>query len=207
LAPGIWTPEQIEGWKAVTEGVHSKGGVIFMQLWALGRGNVDPPLHGHDPSIKTVSSSPVPIKGYEKFKVHELDLNDIKRYIGHYAQAAKNAIEAGMDGVEIHGANGYLIDQFTQTNANKRTDAYGGSIEARSRFALEVLEAVTSAVGQGRVGIRLSPWGTFQDMQMPNPYPTFIYLVEQIKARFPKLAYIHFVEVHLNCIRIPIMFG
>jgi len=118
-----------------------------------------------------------------------------KQYIGHFATGASNAVHrAGFDGVEIHGANGYLVDQFIQTNSNDRTDEYGGSIEKRNRFALEIVDAVSKAVGQERTGIRLSPWSTFQDMRMPDPVPTFSDLINDLRIRFDKLAYVHVIE-------------
>merc|ERR1711964_452507 len=121
---------------------------------------------------------------------------EIKEYIELYAQAAKNSIEAGFDGVEIHGANGYLIDQFTQDNANNRTDAYGGSVEKRARFGIEVAKAVVEAVGADKTGIRLSPFSTFQGMKMKDPKPQFSYLAQELKKL--KLAYIHVVESRIS---------
>ncbi|CAG8417253.1 unnamed protein product [Penicillium salamii] len=125
--PGIWNSEQIAAWKEVTNAVHEKGSVIFLQLWALGR--VAVPEIAKTEGFDVVSS------------------NEIQIFVAEYAQAARNSIEAGFDGVEIHGAGGYLIDQFTQNNCNKRDDEYGGSIENRSRFVLEVASAVSNAVG------------------------------------------------------------
>lgn len=121
---------------------------------------------------------------------------EIKSYIANYAQAAKNAIAAGFDGVEIHGANGYLIDQFTQDTCNKRTDSWGGSVENRARFGIEVAKAVTAAVGSERTGMRLSPYSTFQAMKMDDPVPQFSYLAENLKAI--KLAYLHVVESRVS---------
>ena len=138
---------------------------------------------------------------------------EIRQYVQLYATAAKNAIQAGFDGVEIHGANGYLIDQFTQDVTNKRTDEYGGSIENRARFALEVASAVCEAVGETKTGVRLSPWGAFNGMfrihfkpgpflssdvaigmKMADPIPTFSYLVAELAKRHPNLAFLHLVE-------------
>ncbi|KAJ7471649.1 hypothetical protein B0H11DRAFT_1729777 [Mycena galericulata] len=123
-----------------------------------------------------------------------LAVTEIQEYVDLYAQAARNALRAGFDGVEIHAANGYLIDQFSQDVSNKRKDEYGGSVENRARFALEVVDAVTSAVAGDRTGIRLSPWSRFQKMGMADPKPTFTYLVSQIKAAHLDFAYIHVVE-------------
>lgn len=119
---------------------------------------------------------------------------EIKDYLKWYAQAAVNSVKlAGFDGVEIHGANGYLPDQFLQDVSNTRTDEYGGSIENRARFMLEVLESVVGAVGQTKTALRLSPWSRYQDMRMDDPVPQFTYLVDQIKQRYPNLAYLHVV--------------
>ncbi|KAG8892859.1 hypothetical protein FRC00_011401, partial [Tulasnella sp. 408] len=188
--PGIYTAAQVSAWRKVTSEVHSKGGYIFCQLWALGRAasiDVIGPL-GH----KVVSASNLPLK--DAVAPEPLSKEDIKRYVEAYAKAAKNAIEAGFHGVEIHDANGYLLDQFLQTNTNIRNDEYGGSIENRSRFSLEVIKAVTEAVGQERVGIRFSPFNPFQGMRMEDPYPTFTYIITQIRELYPRLGYIHLVE-------------
>jgi NADPH2 dehydrogenase len=143
----------------VTDGVHANGSYIYLQLWALGRAALPDNLEkeGHFPYVSSSNISmsdgrPAP---------RPLTIDEIKEYISLYSQAAKNAIEAGFDGVEIHGANGYLIDQFIKEVTNKRTDEYGGSVERRARFALEITEAVTKAVGEERTGFRISPWGTF----------------------------------------------
>ena len=126
----------------------------------------------------------------ERLVVHA----EIKQYIHWHATAAKNAVErAGFDGVEVHGANGYLVDQFLQDVSNARTDEYGGSIENRARFALEVMDALVDAVGASRSAIRLSPWSTYQDMRMEDPIPQFTHFVEQLKARHPDLAFLHVV--------------
>lgn len=126
----------------------------------------------------------------------EMTEEDIQQTIKDYAQAASNAIEAGFDGVEIHGANGYLVDQFTQDTCNKRTDKWGGSIENRARFALEVSKAVTEAVGADKTGIRLSPYSSFQGMKMDDPIPQFSYLTKELKKL--NLAYLHVVESRIS---------
>lgn len=194
-APGIWNEEQIKAWKNVTDAVHKKGSFIFSQLWALGRAGTDKVLKeelGPDAGVK--SSSDIPISGLDK--PTPLTEAEIEEYIGLYAQAAKNAIAAGFDGVEIHGANGYLIDQFTQDTSNKRTDKWGGSVENRARFGIEVAKAVVDAVGAERTGIRLSPYSTFQDMKMKDPVPQFTYFVEELKKL--RLAYLHVVESRIS---------
>ncbi|KAL7412714.1 hypothetical protein BDY24DRAFT_88258 [Mrakia frigida] len=189
MVPGIWTPEQTAGWKDTTARVHAKGGLIYCQLAAVGRANV-----GSQPEVEVVSASAIALKGTDNVP-RALTVEEISAYVQAYRQAALNAIEAGFDGVEIHNANGYLLDQFLQSVANKRTDAYGGSIEGRSRFLFEIVQAVTEAIGQDRVGIKFSPWSTFQDMQEKNPIATtFGYVTENLVARFPKLAYLHFLE-------------
>ncbi|KAJ1305215.1 hypothetical protein OPQ81_000244 [Rhizoctonia solani] len=193
--PGIWNDKQIAAWKKVTDAVHDKGSYIFMQLWALGRAAEPEVLKRDGHPYVSSSASVLERKGYPNLPPRELTKAEIKKYVEYYAQAARNAVfRAGFDGVEIHGANGYLVDQFTQDTCNKRTDEYGGNIENRSRFALEVVAAVSEAVGAKRTGIRFSPWGKFQGMRMKNPIPTFAYLVSEIAQRHPELAYLHFVE-------------
>ncbi|CAE7229881.1 unnamed protein product [Rhizoctonia solani] len=193
--PGIWSDRQIAAWKKITDAVHAKGSYIFMQLWALGRAAEPEVLKRDGHPYVSSSASVLERKGYPNVPPRELTKGEIKKYVGFYAQAARNAVfGAGFDGVEIHGANGYLVDQFTQDTCNKRTDEYGGSIENRGRFALEVVAAVSEAVGAKKTGIRFSPWGKFQGMRMRNPIPTFAYLVSEIAQRHPKLAYLHFVE-------------
>ncbi|KAJ7115106.1 hypothetical protein C8R43DRAFT_1038984 [Mycena crocata] len=195
--PGIWSPEQIAAWKVVTDNVHAKGSFVFMQLWALGRAADAEQLKKEDPSFPYVSASDVPLAGHGA-PPRPLTVEEIKDYVGLYAQAAKNAIEAGFDGVEIHGANGYLLDQFIQDVSNKRTDQYGGSIENRARFPLEVVDAVATAIGAEKTAIRFSPWSPFQEMGMTDPIPTFSYAISQIAARHPTLAYLHLVEPRIN---------
>ncbi|KAJ7673852.1 hypothetical protein DFH06DRAFT_750779 [Mycena polygramma] len=191
--PGIWSEEQIAAWKEITDSVHAAGSYIFLQLWALGRAAKPEQLREEDPSFPFVSASDIKLT-YSDETPRPLTVAEIEEYVGLYGQAAKNAIRAGFDGVEVHAANGYLIDQFIQDVSNHRTDEYGGSPANRSRFALEVLDAVTKAVGDERTGIRLSPWSPFQEMGMADPKPTFTYLVSQIKKAHPALAYVHVVE-------------
>lgn len=187
--PGIWTEAQIAAWKHVVDGVHAKGSFIYCQLWHLGRTGL-PEVH-QEQGGRLLSSSAVPLD--EKSDTPgEMTEDDIKATIQEYATAAKNAIKAGFDGVEIHGANGYLVDQFTQDSCNRRTDSWGGSVENRARFAIEVVKAVAEAVGADRTAIRLSPFSTFQGMMMKDPYPQFEYLVKQLKLL--DIAYLHLVE-------------
>ncbi|KAH8780878.1 NADPH dehydrogenase [Diaporthe sp. PMI_573] len=195
LAPGIWSQAQIDGWKTVTKAVHDKKSFIYLQLWALGRTtHLEGVRKAAGPDAKVVSASDIPLEGGEK--PTPLTEDEIHWYIAQFAQAAKNAIEAGFDGVEIHGANGYLVDQFIQDVSNQRTDRWGGSIENRARFALEIAKAVTEAVGSDRTGIRLSPFSDFQSMRMADPEPQFSYLVRELKKY--KLAYIHLVETRVS---------
>ena len=191
--PGIYNDAQITRWKAVTDAVHTQGSYIYLQLWALGRA-ADPEniaSEGYD----FVSSSATPMTPTSPTP-RALTVDEIHQFTADYASAAKNAIAAGFDGVEIHAANGYLIDQFTQDRANKRTDAYGGSIEDRSRFGLEVAKAVVDAVGAERTGIRLSPFSEFQGMKMADPIPQFSHLIEGLKEL--KLSYLHLVESRIS---------
>ncbi|ETN36229.1 uncharacterized protein HMPREF1541_08506 [Cyphellophora europaea CBS 101466] len=197
--PGIFTPGQIAGWKRVTDAVHAKGGFIYCQLWHVGRATVPDFLDGHP----AVSSSDIPITGnaltgapYANTPPKPMTVEDIQEATKEFAAAAKRALEAGFDGVEIHGANGYLLDQFLHDNVNTRTDAYGGSVEKRCRFPIEVIKAVTEAIGADKVGIRLSPYNYFQDTRDSNPNQHWAYLCEQL-ASLPKenrLSYVHMVE-------------
>ncbi|KIK36666.1 hypothetical protein CY34DRAFT_811120 [Suillus luteus UH-Slu-Lm8-n1] len=188
--PGIYTDAQVEGWKKVTEAVHGKGSFIFLQLWALGRA-ADTAVLAKENGSHHVSASSILLPGKSDVP-RALTTDEIKEYVAAYTAAAKNAIRAGFDGVEIHGADGYLIDQFMQDVTNERTDEYGGSIENRARFALEITDAVVEAVGAERTGFRISPWGVFNGMGMADPKPQFSYVVEQLRKH--KLAYIHVVE-------------
>ncbi|KAL4782313.1 hypothetical protein BJX76DRAFT_359022 [Aspergillus varians] len=197
--PGIFTPSQITAWKKVTDAVHAKGALILCQLWHVGRATTPGFLGGQ----QTVSSSNIPISGkaldgteYADAPPRPMTVDEIKETVAEYAAASKRAIEAGFDGVEIHGGNGYLLDQFLHDNVNTRSDAYGGSIENRSRIVLEIITAVTGAIGAGRVGIRLSPFNYFQDTRDSNPVKHWGYLCAEIAALpdAAKLAYVHMVE-------------
>ncbi|KAJ7871888.1 hypothetical protein B0H14DRAFT_3860580 [Mycena olivaceomarginata] len=192
--PGIWSADQIAAWKTVTAAVHAKGSFIFLQLWALGRTADAAQLKSEDPSFPYVSASDIPLSGMSGPPPRPLTVPEIKEYVQLYVQAAKNAMEAGFDGVEVHSANGYFLDQFLQDVSNKRTDEYGGSIENRARFTLEVIDAVVTAIGAEKTGTRVTPWSPFQDMGMADPLPTFSYLISQLVERHPRLAYIHLVE-------------
>ncbi|KAG2138483.1 hypothetical protein DEU56DRAFT_801932 [Suillus clintonianus] len=190
--PGIYTDAHVEGWKKVTHAVHEKGSFIFLQLWALGRA-AETAVLAKENNSPYVSASAIHLPGRPETEVpRALTTDEIKEYVATYVAAAKNAIRAGFDGVEIHGANGYLIDQFIQDVSNNRTDEYGGSIENRARFALEITDAVVEAVGAERTAFRISPWGVFSGMGMTDPKPQFSYVVEQLRKH--NLAYLHVVE-------------
>lgn len=201
--PGIYSPDQIEGWKVVTDKVHKKGSKIFLQLWHVGRvssskvNGLQPlapsALPAKDTNVYIFDGAPngnatfVPVETPK-----EMTQADIDSTIKDFAKAAKNAIEAGFDGVEIHGANGYLIDQFLRTNSNKRTDKYGGTKENRVRFLMEVTEAVIEAVGKDRVGVRLSPFIKFKDMDDPEILDTIMIAAKKLDDL--GVVYIHLCE-------------
>ncbi|XKK38969.1 alkene reductase [Nocardiopsis sp. ARC36] len=195
--PGLWNDEQVRAWKPVTDAVHEAGAVIVTQLWHTGRAS-HPSLQpgGKDP----VGPSPLAITGLTfardgrtpHVRPRALETEEIPAIVAWYGQAARNARAAGFDGVELHAANGYLIDQFLQDGSNHRTDRYGGSIENRARLLLEALDALIDAVGADRVGVRLSPSSTFQDMADSDPIALFAYVLEALAERDP--AYLHLVE-------------
>lgn len=190
--PGIWSDEQVEGWKLVTDAVHAKGGRILCQLWHVGRVSDPIYLDGDTP----VSSSAVQPAGHvslvrpEKAFVtpRALEISEIKEIVERYRKGAENAKKAGFDGVELHGANGYLLDQFLQDSTNKRTDEYGGSIENRARLMLEATDAAISVWGADRVGMHLAPKCDAHDMGDSNPEATFTYVATELGKR--KIAFI-----------------
>ena len=194
--PGIHTDYQIKGWKLVTHAVHEKNGSIFLQLFHGGRVS-HPVLHQGAlpvaPSAVRPRGDAFTPDGPQPFvEPRALNLDEIPGVVKQFAQAAENAVRAGFDGVEIHGANGYLLDQFLCDGANKREDQYGGSVENRARFALEVVSAVTAAVGPEKTGLRLSPSGRVNDMFNSQPVETFDYLVDRLNDF--DLAYLHLIE-------------
>jgi N-ethylmaleimide reductase len=195
--PGIHSTEQVEGWKAVTQAVHEKGGRIFLQLWHVGR--ISHPSFQPEGALPVAPSAIQPkgdamtYEGMQPFVTpRALELDEIPGIIDQYRQGAKNALEAGFDGVEVHGANGYLLDQFLRDGTNHRTDAYGGSLENRARLLLEVTQAVVEVWGSDRVGVRLSPSSTFNDMADSDPKTTFSYAIQALNAF--NLAYLHLIE-------------
>ncbi|TFK94781.1 NADH:flavin oxidoreductase/NADH oxidase [Polyporus arcularius HHB13444] len=190
--PGIFNDEQLAGWKKVVDAVHAKGSYIYLQLWAGGRAAL---VTAETKARGLYSPSAIPVKGREDIPLYEMTIDDIRRYIALFTKSAVDAVEhAGFDGVELHGANGYLIDQFIQDVSNHRTDEYGGSVENRARFPLELVESVSKAIGIKKTAIRLSPWANGNDMGMKDPIPTFTYLVERLAKEFPDLAYLHVIE-------------
>ncbi|MEM8795169.1 MAG: alkene reductase [Pseudomonadota bacterium] len=195
--PGIYTEDHVAAWRKITDAVHAGGGRIFSQLWHVGRISHVSLLPDGDqpvgPSNKAAGAQTFTEKGFEDVSTpRALDEAGIKAVIADYAHAAKMALKAGFDGIEIHAANGYLLDQFLQDGVNDRTDAYGGSIENRARLLMEVLDAVEAVYPKGRIGVRLSPLGQFNDMGDSDPEVLFTYLYKALDAR--KLAYLHVVE-------------
>lgn len=194
--PGIYSQEQVEGWKLVTKAVHDRGGKIFLQLWHSGRVAHPSLLDGELPvapsAIAATGTLHTPIGKVEMETPRALETAEIPKIIEQFRTGAKNAMEAGFDGVELHGAFGYLIDQFLQDVSNQRTDEYGGSIANRARFLLEVVTAVTEVWGDNRVGIKLSPSNTFYGMGDSNAKETFSYVVRALNDF--RLAYIHLME-------------
>ncbi len=195
--PGIHSPEQIKGWQCVTGAVHVSGGRIVLQLWHVGRishpsfqpGGVAPVA----PSAIKPNGQAFTAKGFEPIPTpRALETAEIPGIVAQYAHAARNALAAGFDGVEVHGANGYLIDQFLRDGTNKRTDAYGGSIENRSRFLFEAVDAVTAAVGPERTGLRISPQNGQNDIADSDPQRLFNHVASEMSGR--GLAYLHVIE-------------
>ncbi|MDF5712628.1 MAG: alkene reductase [Rhizonema sp. NSF051] len=195
--PGIHSPEQIAGWKLVTDAVHREGGRIFLQLWHVGRIS-HPDLQPEGalpvaPSAIKPSGEAMTYEGMKPFVTpRALDTSEIPGIVEQFRKGAENALEAGFDGVEIHSANGYLIDQFLRDGTNQRTDKYGGSIENRARLLLEITEAVIDVWGAKRVGVRLSPSGTYNDMHDSYPQETFGYTGMALNQF--DLAYLHLLE-------------
>jgi N-ethylmaleimide reductase len=195
--PGIHAEDQIAGWRRVTDAVHERGGRIFAQLWHVGR--ISHPLHQPDgalpvaPSAIAAEGQTYTSEGPKAFGVpRALELDEIPGVVEQFAHGARSALASGFDGVEIHGANGYLVDQFLRDGTNHRTDAYGGPIENRARFLLEVTEVVAGVWGADRVGVRLSPTGAFNTMSDSDPAATFGFAARALD-RFG-LAYLHVVE-------------
>ncbi len=197
FTPGVYSNEQVRGWRGVTDAVHDVGGRIFVQLWHVGRvSHVSLQPDGGAPvapsAIRARTRTFTEAGFVETSEPRALELAEIPGLVADYAKAAANALAAGFDGVEIHAANGYLLDQFLKDGCNHRADAYGGSIENRCRLTLEVVDAIAKILPPGRVGIRLSPVSPANDALDSNPQPLFEHLVAELSRR--KLLYIHLIE-------------
>lgn len=197
--PGIYTPEQIEGWQKITQNVHQKGGKIFLQLWHVGRIS-----NSQINKLQPVAPSAITARNMYVSNFQEPDdqplflptemprrisVPEIQMTIEHFVKGAKNSIKSGFDGVEIHGANGYLIDQFLRSNSNIRNDSYGGSIKKRSRFLIEIADAVANAIGSNKTGIRLSPFIKEAEMNDPEIFDTILYAAGKLNKT--GIAYLH----------------
>ena len=195
--PGIHSEEQVEGWKAITDAVHEEGGKIFLQLWHVGRIS--------HPSLQPEGQQPVApsairpegeaftADGQKPFEApRALRMDEIPGIVDQFVSGARNALEAGFDGVEIHGANGYLLDQFLRSGSNRRNDNYGGSVKNRARLLLEITDAVIAVAGAGRTSVRLSPASSFNDMHDDNPRETFRYVTRELGRR--DLSFLHVIE-------------
>src|ERR1700738_3518130 len=198
--PGIYTEQQVAGWRKVVDAVHATGGVIFLQLWHVGRVSHSSFQPG---GVLPVAPSAVPISADFKTATADgkvvpyetpraLETSEIPGVVDAYREAAGNARAAGFDGVEIHGANGYLIEQFLQSHTNLRTDRYGGSIENRARFLMEITQAVIDVWGANRVGVRLSPYGVANGSGEADPMPLYTHVIQSLDPL--GLAYLHFIE-------------
>ncbi|XP_059653566.1 12-oxophytodienoate reductase 2-like isoform X2 [Cornus florida] len=200
--PGIWTKEQVEAWKPIVDAVHDKGGIFFCQIWHVGRvSNQDFQPNGQAP----ISSTDKPLVA--QFHISGIDVaryspprrlsaDEISQVVNDFKLAARNAMEAGFDGVEIHGAHGYLIDQFMKDQVNDRTDKYGGSVENHCRFALEIVEAISNEIGADRVGIRLSPFSNYLESGDSNPEALGHYIVESLSKY--GILYCHMLEPRMK---------
>lgn len=195
--PGIWTKEQVEAWKPIVDAVHAKGGIFFCQIWHGGRvSNPGYQPNGQDPISCT--DQPVPLDDHheEYTKPRRLRSDEIPGIVNDFRIAARNAIEAGFDGVEIHGAHGYLVEQFMKDNVNDRTDEYGGSMEKRCRFALDIVKAIAEEIGADRLAIRLSPFADFMGCWDSNPEALGLYIVQELN-KFG-IIYCHVVEPRMS---------
>nr|AEZ53109.1 12-oxophytodienoate reductase [Epimedium acuminatum] len=184
--PGIWTKEQVEAWKPIVDAVHAKGGIFFIQLWHVGRvSDTSFQPNGQAPISSTDNALTLKINYQNAPTIYStpprrLRTNEIPQVVNDFKLAARNAMEAGFDGVEIHAANGYLIDQFNKDSINDRTDEYGGTIENRFRFASEIVEAVSNEIGADRVGIRLSPFSDFMESMDSNPEALALHMAQSL---------------------------
>nr|CAB3469991.1 unnamed protein product [Digitaria exilis] len=197
--PGIWTQEQVEAWKPIVDAVHRKGAFFFLQIWHVGRvSNNEMQPDGQAPISSTDKQiSPDPESGMVYSKPRRLRTEEIPGIVDDFRRAARNAVEAGFDGVEIHGAHGYLLEQFMKDGTNDRDDCYGGSLENRCRFAVEVIDAVVQEVGARRVGVRLSPFADFVECADAEPVALADYMVRQLNVH-EGLLYCHMVEPRMT---------
>ncbi|KAI3765583.1 hypothetical protein L2E82_15621 [Cichorium intybus] len=200
--PGIWTKEQVEAWKPIVDAVHAKGGIFFCQIWHVGRvsntgfqPNGQAPISSSDKELfPQLRSNGIDVAKFSPPR--KLSTEEIPLVVNDFRVAARNAIEAGFDGVEIHGAHGYLIEQFMKDQVNDRTDQYGGSLQNRCRFALEIVEAVVNEIGPDRVGIRLSPFAEYMEAADSNPEALGLYMAESLNQY--KIAYCHMIEPRMK---------
>lgn len=197
FTPGVGTPEQIDGWRRVTAAVHEAGGRIFLQLWHVGRISHPSMQEGGAlpvaPSAIAAEGKLLTYEGMKEFVApRALDTDELPGVVEYFRAGARNALAAGFDGVEVHGANGYLLDQFLEDSTNRRTDEYGGGVENRARLLLEVVGAVAEVWGGERVGVRLSPGGTFNSMRDSNPAETFGHVAARLGES--GVAYLHVIE-------------
>ncbi|XP_072954684.1 putative 12-oxophytodienoate reductase 5 [Typha angustifolia] len=195
--PGIWTKEQVEAWKPIVDAVHNRGATFFCQLWHVGRSstyqyqpNGQAPISSTDKQLKPQQMHDGSSQEYSPPR--RLRTDEIPQIVGDFRLAARNAIEAGFDGIEIHGAHGYLIEQFMKDSVNDRTDEYGGSLENRCRFALEVVQAIVDEIGADRVGIRLSPFADYKECYDSDPQGLGLYMVQAMNKL--KVLYCHVIE-------------
>ncbi|RID41924.1 hypothetical protein BRARA_J01847 [Brassica rapa] len=200
--PGIWTKEHVEAWKPIVDAVHAKGGIIFCQIWHVGRvsnksfqPNGQAPISCTDkPLMPQIRSNGIDEAMFTPPR--RLSTEEIPTIVNHFRLAARNAMEAGFDGVEIHGANGYLIDQFMKDTVNDRTDEYGGSLQNRCKFALDIVEAVSNEIGPDRVGIRLSPFADYMESGDTNPQALALHMAESLNKY--GILYCHVVEARMK---------
>ncbi|KAF5182797.1 12-oxophytodienoate reductase [Thalictrum thalictroides] len=202
--PGIWTKEQVEAWKPIVDAVHAKGGIFICQLWHVGRvsnygfqPNGQAPISCTDKGLTPqIRANGEPLEDFSPPR--RLKTEEIPQIVNDFRIASRNAIEAGFDGVEIHGANGYLLDQFMKDNVNDRTDIYGGTLQNRCRFTLEVVEAVVNEIGADKVGVRLSPFTDFMESSDSNPDALGLYMAESLNKY--GILYCHMIEPRMKLV-------